>query len=144
MNDCCQFVCYAYGSLIGRLCIFGRSSEEEIVAMETILVKRLPHQRFALGECNAWIKKDVAQNQIQDLSEIIPNGEMCNSCIHVMCIDTDNDWLLATHQRIVYSQRQKYGIAKNILKSAITCSQSFAISWRKTLTSNIAVMNIVA
>ncbi|KRX54361.1 G patch domain-containing protein 1 -like protein [Trichinella sp. T9] len=49
MNDCCQFVCYAYGSLIGRLCIFGRSSEEEIVAMETILVKRLPHQRFALA-----------------------------------------------------------------------------------------------
>ncbi|KRY06067.1 hypothetical protein T12_13766, partial [Trichinella patagoniensis] len=81
MNDCCQFVCYAYGSLIGRLCIFGISSEEEIVAMETILVKRLPHQRFAVGECNAWIKKDVAQNQIQDLSEIIPNGEMCNSCI---------------------------------------------------------------
>ncbi|KAL1244269.1 Bud site selection protein [Trichinella spiralis] len=48
MNDCCQFVCYVYGSLIGRLCIFGISSEEEIVAMETILVKRLPHQRFAL------------------------------------------------------------------------------------------------
>ncbi|KRX22313.1 hypothetical protein T07_7401 [Trichinella nelsoni] len=49
--------------------------------METISVKRLPHQRFALGEFNAWMKKDVAQNQIQDLSEIIPNGEMCNSCI---------------------------------------------------------------
>ncbi|KRX52242.1 hypothetical protein T06_10447 [Trichinella sp. T6] len=69
MNDCCQFVCYAYGSLIGRLCIFGKSSEEEIVAMETILVKRLPHQRFALGECDAWIKKDVAQNQIQEFVE---------------------------------------------------------------------------
>ncbi|KRZ63263.1 hypothetical protein T02_15364 [Trichinella nativa] len=72
MNDCCQFVCYAYGSLIGRLCIFGRSSEEEIVAMETILVKRLPHQRFALVQ---------RFSKHYSLSEIIPNGEMCNSCI---------------------------------------------------------------
>ncbi|KRX85317.1 putative U6 snRNA-associated Sm-like protein LSm4 [Trichinella sp. T6] len=76
MNDCCQFVCYAYGSLIGRLCIFGKSSEEEIVAMETILVKRLPHQRFALEMVFPLTLLRTAQNHPMLIE--LKNGETYN------------------------------------------------------------------